>query len=757
MFIMNKVNQNLTIWQEAFKYYDAGFSIIPCKKTKSPAIDAWKKYQEGRMQHSQIKTNFKDAVAIGIIAGNVSNGLFFIDFDNKLQRAADTLASFTESLQYKGILQEQESLVVSTQSGGYHLYFKVIEGDMPRNAKLATEYDDDGTGYAAIETRGEGGYVLAPPSPGYELIKGSMDKVPEVTRLQLDYILDHAKTFSEILPVTEGLEVDNEDDDDELSDRTDKLELARQARRKNSFKKLVNQQFSWYAFRLLLENGWQITPGGDSTALTRPGKNPKEGSSATFGYKTGNTLKLFTANDAVFKENRTYTPFEVVSKLQFQGNEKVCLSWFKKNHDLHPNAKDYIRVGNDWFEIYHQRDQFGILNEKFDSRLQGIISLDHGSPILKAIPKFKSFVVVPDNMNHQDVIDEHFFNLYRPLPHAVKRGSWEKTKSFLQHVFQEHFDLGMDYLQLLYMKPKQRLPSLVLVSEEQQTGKTTFVEWLDRLFSRNAQVVDASLFDNKFTVDFAPKNIIICDEAIVRNPVTFEKLKRLATQSTIIVDEKYCKTFEVDFFGKLVISGNRESDIVRMAMNETRYWVHKLPLPIKSEVGLAKKLVAEMPAFLYHLQHRKMIVKEEESRLYFNPERTQTAQGDIIKRNSQPTLAKEIIEHATDMFHKYPENHEHEIHATLKDIKRTWFKDSFKLDLNYLRKVLKEDLKMEPVPKARYYQPMVYTANTIEGRDQLIVPSGTTGRFFIFKREDFVKDDEIDTDEYPPELEPEIE
>ncbi len=265
-------------------------------------------------------------------------------------------------------MQGQESFVVSTQSGGYHLYFQVIEGDIPRNTKLTTEYDADGTGYAAIETRGEGGYVLAPPSPGYLLARGSVDMIPKTDSEQVDALFALAKDKHE-MPTPKTAEETHEDTQaEEEEPSTDKLEKARQARRKNTFKRLVNDKFSWYAFRLLLEKGWQITPGGDATALTRPGKNPNEGSSASFGYKAGNTFMVFTANDDVFKEDRTYTPFEVVSELQFGRSERQCLAWFKKTHDMHPNAKDYIRVGNDWFETYHQRDQFGILHEKFDSR-----------------------------------------------------------------------------------------------------------------------------------------------------------------------------------------------------------------------------------------------------------------------------------------------------------------------------------------------------------------------------------------------------
>ncbi len=725
----DKDTKNPTIKQQAKEYLHAGFSVVPCGKSKKAAI-GWSIFQEDRMNEEEFEASFNsNTEAVGIIAGEVSGGLFFIDIDNKLGTATTNLNRLISSLSYLAILDGKNNLIVSTQSGGYHLYYRVIRGGVPSSTKCAFEYCG-GEKHVAIETRGVGSYVLAPPTPGYLTIEGSFHAIPELTNIQLDSILDVARTYDEVPPATateNGTETEDKDKDKD-----------KEARRKNAFKNLINTQFSWYSFRLLLQNGWQITPGNDHTKLTRPGKNPNEGSSATFGYRGGNTFKVFSESDDIFKAEKTYTPFEVISNLQFHGNERACLKWFKSNYDLHPNAKNYIRSGDDYFEIYHKKDRFFIDEEVIAPRKKETITLDHGSTILKAIPKYKAFVVVPDNVNHNDVIFNNFFNLYRPLPHKAKAGNCDKTLNFVRHIFCEQYELGLDYLQLLYLKPKQRLPALVVVSKEQQTGKTTFVEWLNNIFSQNAAVIESKQFDNQFSVTFAHKNLILCDEAIVRDAITFERLKRLVTQSKIIVNEKYIKTFEVDFFGKLVISGNREEDIVRIANNETRYWIRKIALPKKANLNLAMELAREIPAFLAFLAEREMFVKQPESRLYFSPERTQTDQSNIVKDNSRPTLAKEIEENLIDFFYKNQEKHKDAVLATAKEIKDAWFRNNHSFSLSYIKTILRDEFGLEPSKTITRYQPLTDTDGFFENGENHKFSETKTGRPYSFKRGDFV-------------------
>lgn len=48
-----------------------------------------------------------------------------------------------------------------------------------------------------IETRGEGGYVVAAPSPGYQFIHGKPNACPLITTIERDTLLDIARSFNQ--------------------------------------------------------------------------------------------------------------------------------------------------------------------------------------------------------------------------------------------------------------------------------------------------------------------------------------------------------------------------------------------------------------------------------------------------------------------------------------------------------------------------------------------------------------------------------
>ena len=61
----------------------------------------------------------------------------------------------------------------------------------------------------------------------------------------------------------------------------------------------------------------------------------------------------------------------------------------------------------------------------------------------------------------------------------------------------------MDYLQLLYLQPIQKLPILLLVSEERNTGKSTFLNFLKALFQNNVTFNTNEDFRSQFNSDWA--------------------------------------------------------------------------------------------------------------------------------------------------------------------------------------------------------------------------------------------------------------
>ncbi len=138
-----------------------GFSVIPVGPDKKPCLQQWREFQKRKPESSEIvKWPFK---MIGIVTGSIS-GILVID--------CDTPGGF-EAVQRL----IPDSLLVPTARtprGGWHLYFLY-----PADSKITV-----GTGLLpGVDFRGEGGYIVAPPSingegKGYTWMQGlSLEEV----------------------------------------------------------------------------------------------------------------------------------------------------------------------------------------------------------------------------------------------------------------------------------------------------------------------------------------------------------------------------------------------------------------------------------------------------------------------------------------------------------------------------------------------------------------------------------------------------
>jgi hypothetical protein len=124
-------------------YARRGFSVIPVKTDKTPAVRAWKNSQLKPASESEVADWFartRRVGGVGIVLGEVSGHLYARDFDDP--HAYEAWASVHPEL--------SQSLPTVRTSRGYHVY--------GRWKGVATQKFDDG------ELRGGGAYVVAPPS-----------------------------------------------------------------------------------------------------------------------------------------------------------------------------------------------------------------------------------------------------------------------------------------------------------------------------------------------------------------------------------------------------------------------------------------------------------------------------------------------------------------------------------------------------------------------------------------------------------------
>lgn len=368
-------------------------------------------------------------------------------------------------------------------------------------------------------------------------------------------------------------------------------------------------------------------------------------------------------------------------------------------------AKNYFRVGDQYYEKLVVPNKYGDLDKQFHPRQKQTIVDDYTKEFVKHIPKYKSFCNVPSHSNYQEII-HNCYNMYHPFEHTAAEGECPYTLKFLQHIFGSgtvrvqhkekgtievsELDLGLDYVQLLYQQPQQTLPILCLVSKENNTGKTTLGKWLRLIFTQNVAIVGNQDLSNDFNGHWAGKLVVVCDETKIDKLVVVEKIKSLSTADKMFMNKKGRDQQEIEFFAKFILNSNNEENFIYASDEDQRYWIRKVPVIQELFVGMLDEMREEIPAFLHMLDQRKLKT-EKMHRGWFYPELIKTDALRKVIQFSKSTAEKELRENIRNMFfdHGVPE-----ITMTLEAIKEEFFKGR-SFERNYLRNVIKDQMKVD--------------------------------------------------------------
>jgi hypothetical protein len=264
------------------------------------------------------------------------------------------------------------------------------------------------------------------------------------------------------------------------------------------------------------------------------------------------------------------------------------------------DVENYIRVGDNYYELIKvpsiYDDNLHIRREK---RNRATIKEDIGSKQMQHIKKYKTFINIPDNINYKQVIND-CYNVYYPLPYEPNEGMWDTIKFFIKHIFDEQYEMGLDYIQLCYQQPTQTLPILCLVSKERGTGKTTFLNFMNLIFGENCVIVGEEILFSQFNTHTATR-LLICSEEVSAddNKKATEVLKRRSTSKKIAIEGKGENAYEIESFSKYIIASNYETNFIYTQEEETRFWVRKINHIEKEITDIEKLLQDEIPAFLF--------------------------------------------------------------------------------------------------------------------------------------------------------------
>ena len=173
----------------------------------------------------------------------------------------------------------------------------------------------------------------------------------------------------------------------------------------------------------------------------------------------------------------------------------------------------FIRVGCSYYKRIKKIDRNGFPRNEFKVWKKEEIVLDHGKEYLKEIPHYDDFIMAPNNIVFQPTID-NCLNLDSEFLHIPGPGEWIWTERLLKQVFSEQYELGLRYMQILYLHTDRSTVILAIVSTERGTGKTTFLNWINLLFGANVAMISSSDFISGFNSHDATKTIIAIEETL---------------------------------------------------------------------------------------------------------------------------------------------------------------------------------------------------------------------------------------------------
>lgn len=284
-------------------YLEQGINIIAVNDKKQ-AILQWKRYQSEMITQADLDAQMKDerASGIAVICGAISGGLEVIDVDTKYETYA-----LWDAIKAK-ISQELYSKlhIVHTRSNGYHIYYRCeeIEGNQKLAQRPPTEDEAKANpqikSYCIIETRGEGGYVVAPPSQGYSIVQEGINFITSDERTALFEIM---RSFNEIIE-----------------------EVPIEAHNRPSTKDYGLSPFDDYNKRgdiveLMERNGWKkVKNGGNRIYFLRPGGTSEH--SGSYNKDMG-LFSVFSTNTP-FEVNKGYKPAAVYAILEHGSDFKAA-------------------------------------------------------------------------------------------------------------------------------------------------------------------------------------------------------------------------------------------------------------------------------------------------------------------------------------------------------------------------------------------------------------------------------------------------
>lgn len=294
----------------AQRYRECGISTIATDANKR-SVTQWKVYQDHIGTDEEIAAMFghPKAQGLAIVCGAVSGNLEAIDVDCKYDLTGTLFEDFMQLIVDDLPDIAGRLVIATTRGGGYHILYRcaVIECNAKLARRATTEAERESNPHdkvrVLIETRGEGGYIIAAPTEGYTFTQGTPAEIPTITPEQRAAIFEIARSFNTLV---------------------EQVTHTHQYVEQKSYNKSPFQDYNERGdiIGLLQSHGWKLVQDdGNKARFQRPG-NTTARTSGDYCRELG-LFAVFTTSTE-FEPNKGYRPSAVYCMLECGGDWKAA-------------------------------------------------------------------------------------------------------------------------------------------------------------------------------------------------------------------------------------------------------------------------------------------------------------------------------------------------------------------------------------------------------------------------------------------------
>jgi hypothetical protein len=532
----------LTTLNAALRYADLGIPVFPCNNQKKPCTDnGFKDATTDKALLERWWGKWPDAM-IGMPTGKVSGiNVLDLDVDPKKGKNGKEQIPNWETL---------SPIIVRTPRTGAHIYFKYDGANPIRNST--------DTIALGVDTRGDGGYVILPPSQNgaasYEFVNGDLDGLATVPPFPADLL---AKVKGE------------KKKKKETSDKTANIDLVRRA--------------------------VEVIPNKDDLGWDDWNNRGMAIWAATKGSEEG-----FQIFDSYSKKSKKYDETETRDRWDhYKDSPPTDLgagTLFFLANLVEPNwraDKDVAEV-NETYALVLVGGTAGIMKFKpdqaFDLLKPGAFSQwlanknifkknSEGETV--CIPLAKYWLTHKERRQYEGIIFKPnkivpgFYNLWKGFSVEPKKGEWLIFKSHLENLFGDDYKWAFAWFAQMFQHPETKPGTSIVLRGPQGVGKTKIGEVFGSLFFELHYVLVA---DPRFVIGRFNSHLVSCillhaDEAFWAGDKQSEgKLKDLITGNRYFIEFKGKEPVPVDNNIRLLVCGNQDW-VVPAGYDERRFAV----------------------------------------------------------------------------------------------------------------------------------------------------------------------------------------